>query len=142
MKNAFFVIFFFISLHGFAKTETDTITTWQLYKDNSLIFKSNPFDEIFTVNIKTNDNYKNLTLNILSDIRSQNVRRKLLFKINGKLVFTYIRQLKSNNDSIVIPNAELRRIIGTKINEIFTVEYTDNTESEGTALFKLVLSGK
>ena len=116
MKNVAFIIFLFISLQSFAKTETDTITTWQLYKD------------------------KNLKLNIFSDLHSENVRRKLLFKIKGKLIFTYIKQLKSGSDSIAISNTELRTIIGPNSDKIFTVEYTDDTASKGTVLFKLILS--
>jgi len=88
MKNVAFIIFLFISLQSFAKTETDTITTWQLYKDKNLVFKGSQFNKVFTVKIESDDKYKNLKLNIFSDLHSENVRRKLLFKIKGKLIFT------------------------------------------------------
>jgi hypothetical protein len=144
MKIYIFTFLLFISLStiSFAKTGTDTITTWQLYKDAKLMFTSNVFEKVHTVTIKSNDTFKALKLSIFTDTPSSNISRKLLFKINGKLMHTYIGKLKSGSEAITITNQELKNIIGLHTNKVFTVEYTDDISTNATLLFKIALTGE
>jgi len=144
MIKHFFIAVLFLGLGytGFAKTETDTITTWQLYKDAALILKNNSADKTITLKIKASDTFKALKLTISSDTPTRNVRRKLMFKIDGKLIFSLVQELRSGSDPIIITNAELKRIIGPGLNKTFTVEYTDDTTTRGTTLYKLMVTDK
>lgn len=94
MRNLFYLIFFSLSLTVTAQTEADTITNWQLYKDTKLILKSYYFDStIHTAIINKTENFEVLKLYINNDVRGGKVKRKLLFRLNGKLIYSFIKDL-------------------------------------------------
>ena len=143
MKQLLYLILLIIPITGFAKTETDTITNWQLYKDGKIVFKSNISDsQRHTVTIEGCENFKELKLYIQTDTRKSDVRRKLLFKLGDKLIYTFIRKLEQDSDPIIISQQQLLIIIGPSTNEYLTVEYTDDMESKGMKLFEIILKDK
>ena len=125
-----------------AKPATDTITTWKLYKDAKIILEGNEVEKPKSVTIKKSDRFKELKLTIYSDTPRSNVRRKLLFKLNGKLIATSVRILKESRDAFAISKEELLRYIGSNINKTFTIEYTDNTGTQGTVIAKIIVTDK
>jgi len=125
-----------------AKPATDTITTWKLYKDAKIILEGNELEKPKSVTIKKSDRFKELKLTIYSDTPGSNVRRKLLFKLNGKLIATSVRILKESRDAFAISKEELLRYIGSNINKTFTIEYTDDTGSKGTVIAKIIVTDK
>ena len=141
MKKNITILFFLLSIPCFSQVSHDTVTNWQIYKDNLLLYKSHTSDfNNHTMNIQSSDNFKALKLYINSDVKIAETRRKLLFKQNDKLIYSFIRLLKSNNDPVVITNAELKRIIGPSLNEEFLIEYTDGTESSGQKIGSIILT--
>ena len=125
-----------------AKPATDTITTWKLYKDARIILEGNEVEKPKSVTINKSDAFKELKLTIYSDTPGSNVRRKLLFKLNGKLIATSIRMLKQSRDAFTISREELLRYIGPDLNKTFTIEYTDDTGTNGTVIAKLIITNK
>lgn len=140
MKKLFLLLLLLITMTGFSQTSNDTITNWQVYKDGQLLFKSNSADSNrFTATIKSSEKFTNLKIIINSDIRIGETTRKILFKQNGKLIYTYQCLLKSNTDPVIISYEHFKRIIGPSINEVFEMEYTDTRDTNGIMLGKIVL---
>ena len=140
MKQLLYFFLIIIPMTSFAKTETDTITNWQLYKDCKIVFKSNISDsQRHTVTIEVSENFKELKLYIQTDTRKSDVKRKLLFKLGDKLIYTFIRKLEQDSDPITISKQQLLVIIGPSTNEYLTVEYSDDMESKGMKLFEIIL---
>lgn len=142
MKRLLYLFIFIIPLSISAKTETDTITNWQIYKDGKIILKSHQMGPIYTMSIDKSENFKEIKLYILSDTRKEMTERNLLFKIDGKLIFTYRRKLKQNSDPIILSKAELLRIIGPDIAKTFTIEYRDDNNPQTTVIGKIILTSK
>jgi hypothetical protein len=123
-----------------AKTVTDTITNWQVYKDGKLLLKNHEGNaKVVTITLSKSDDFKELKIKINQDTHRKNIRRKLMYKIDGKVRMTDIRQLRSSEDPIIISKDELLRFVGPQTNTTFTIEFTDDTSSKGTALLKLVV---
>lgn len=143
MRNLFYLLFFSLSLNVTAQTEADTITNWQLYKDTKLILKSYYFDStIHTAIINKTENFEVLKLYINNDVRGGKVKRKLLFRLNGKLIYSFIKDLKSGADPLIITKKELYDIIGPNINKTFAIDYTDDTKSNGNLIGLLIVTDK
>ena len=75
------------SISMIAKTEIDTITNWQLYKDNKILFKSNEFEKgskIAIIDLK--DNFNILNFNIFYDFFRDETFKKIEFIIENKVI--------------------------------------------------------
>ena len=141
MKKISLIIFVFsVIATCYGKTEIDTITTWKIYKDSKILVESYENNtKVYSIRIKKSDNFKELKINILKDTKPDSVRRKLMFKQNGKVILTYIRQLNKNTNSLIISKQDLIRLIGPDTNKTFSLEYTDDTSSTGTILCNFTL---
>lgn len=128
MKKGICLFLLFIYSSCFSQINNDTITSWQIYKDTQLLHKSNSIElNNNIINIQLSDNFQILKFYINSDMRTKDIRRKLLFKQNGKLEYSFIRSLKSNNDPFIISNTELKEIFESNLNKEFIIEFTDDT---------------
>lgn len=92
-----------------------------------------------SITINSAEDFKELKLYIQTDTRKSDVKRKLLFKLGDKLIYTFIRELAQDSDPIIISKQQLLIIIGPSTNEYLTVEYTDDQESKGMKLFEIIL---
>lgn len=130
MKKLFLLLLFLITTTGFTQTNRDTITNWQVYKDNQLLFKSHLFDsEHYIITIKTYDKFTNLIIFINSDIRTGNTGKKLFFKNEESAVSVSIKVPDSGSNPVIITNKELQNLLGLNLNEQFTIEYADGPKS-------------
>lgn len=127
MKKLFLLLLLFITTIGFSQTNRDTITNWQVYKDNQLLFKSNLFDSTHnTITIKTSDKFTTLKIYINSDIRTNETGNRLFFKKHGSVVPSFIEVPDSASNPVIISNKELKNLLGLNLNEQFTIEYADD----------------
>lgn len=82
-----FLLFCLISFSQFclAKTETDTITNWQIYKGLELLFRSNQFECYkLTGIVRKNDYFKSLKIVFFRDTKSYGKQKIKL--LNGERV--------------------------------------------------------
>lgn len=130
MKKLFLLLLLLISATGFSQTSRDTITNWQVYKDNQLLFKSHLFDsKHHTATIKTSDKFTNLTIFINSDIRTNEKETNCSSKIREARVPSFIEIPDSGSNPVIISNKELKSLLGLNLNEEFTLEYADSPKS-------------
>ena len=140
MKHLYLLLLLYLPFSLSAESATDTITNWQVYKDGKLLLKSHESNpEVATITINISDDFKELKIQINQDTRRENVKRRMMFKIDGKIRVTAMRTMKSSEDPVIIPKGELLRLIGPDTNVTFTVEFTDDAGPKGTVLFKLVV---
>lgn len=130
MKQLLYLLLFIIPITSFAKTETDTITNWQFYKDDKIILQSHEMDpQIHSITIDSAEDFKELKLFIRSDMPRQNIRRKLVFKLGDQLVSTHIKIVRDDSEPLVIQKKELL-MVRPYINKELTIVYSDSEESE------------
>ncbi|PXY42654.1 hypothetical protein DMB65_01110 [Flavobacterium cheongpyeongense] len=132
-----FLLFCLIGFSQFclAKTETDTITNWQIYKGSELLFHSNEFECYkLTGIVKKNDDFKSLKIVLFRDTKSYGKQKIKL--LNGERVvieFDY-----ENNNELEIVRSKIQSLFEkTKID--LTIMYYDEREVKGILLGYLQL---
>jgi len=137
MKPLFYLLLFF-SISAFAKTETDTITHWQVYKDGKLLFKSNEFEKINTVTISKSEDFRSLELRVYTDAPGPSTKRYLKFKQNGKVMYTAIKEVKAYEQvKLVLTKQELMFFVGRDAGQTFDIEYSEGGNAAELIIFKL-----
>lgn len=113
-----------------AKTETDTITNWQIYKGSKLLFSSNELECYkLTGIIKKNDAFKSLKIAFFRDTKSYGKQKiKLLNRERVVIEFDY-----KNSDELEIPRSQIQSLF-EKTDIDLTIMYYDDRESKGILL--------
>lgn len=113
-----------------AKTEIDTITNWQVYKDSKLLFRRNEFDCYkLTGVIKKQDNFKSVKIVFFRDTKSYGKQKiKLLSEKKNVAEFNY-----ENSDELEITKSKIQSLF--KENKVYlTIMYYDKIEGKGIIL--------
>jgi hypothetical protein len=114
-----------------AKTETDTITNWQIYKDSTLLFRSSEVDCYkLTGVIKKKDDFKSLKIIFFRDTKSYGNQKKIKL-LNNKIVvaeFDY-----DNSDELEIIKRKIHSLFKETIVSLEII-YFDRIENEGILL--------
>lgn len=86
----------------------DTITNWQLYKDNKILFKSNEFEKTSKIGvIHFNNNFKSLNFNIFYDFFGDKTFKKIEFIVENKTILS----VSDNNDARLSFNIKKEKLI-------------------------------
>lgn len=126
------------SISAFAKTETDTITNWQVYKDGKLLFKSNQFEKVNTVTIGKNEDFKALELRVYTDAPGPSTKRYLKFIQNGKVLYTSGKEIIAYEQvKLLLTKQELMFFVGKDAGQTFDIEYSG--DGEKLIVFKLAV---
>ncbi|MBF02134.1 MAG: hypothetical protein CMP76_02440 [Flavobacterium sp.] len=113
-----------------AKTETDTITNWQLYKDSEILFRSNRVDCYkLTGTVKKTDGFKFLKVVFFRDTRIYG-KQKIKFLNDGKVVAEFDYE---NREELKIPKSKIQSLY-KKTGIDLTMMYYDAIESKGIVL--------
>jgi hypothetical protein len=137
MKKTVVIFLFLYSILVFSKTETDTITTWKLFKDSELIFEGNEFDQntkIGTINLKVK--FRQLKFIIIYDFFKAETNKTLEFIINSKVeksfsTFGYSDHIFTINDD------EVYDLFLKNGNKTITLKYYDKINTNGIIIGKL-----
>lgn len=122
-----------------AKTEIDTITNWQLYKDNKILFKSNEFEKgskIGIINYK--DDFKFLNFNISYDFFREKTFKKIEFIIDGKII-VYFEDKNYAASIFKIKKEQIIRLFKEYKNVKILLKYYDQINPKGIIIGQIVI---
>ncbi len=115
----------------FAEVRLDTITNWQFYKDNDLLFKSNIFDSYrLTATIKSNELYENLIFSIFYDFNNEKIERKIEFIHNGNVILN-ISDSNYSHSQFKIPKKEIDKMLPNYNEKEIFIKYIDKIYPKG-----------
>jgi hypothetical protein len=123
---------------GFAKTEIDTISNWQVYKDSELLFKSHMLDSHrYSSRIKRNDIYESISLNYFDCVR-KNTKKRVALVFGNKVVL----EIDGNIDDLVIkiPKIVIDKSIKDYYEKELFVKYFDESNPKGIILGILIFA--
>ncbi|MBB4804585.1 hypothetical protein HNP37_004682 [Flavobacterium nitrogenifigens] len=127
-----FLLFYLFGFSQFssAKTEIDTITNWQIYKDSKVLFRSNERECYkLTGVLKKNDDFKSLKIVFFRDTKSYGKQKITLSK--GEKVL--IQCDYENSDELEISKSKIQNLFEkTKVD--LTIMYYDKREPKGILL--------
>lgn len=140
MQKLLFIFLFMLPLVGFSNTATDTITNWQVYKDGKLVFKSHVLSkDIHTITLKKSEDFKAIEIHIGNDAPIANSKHYIIFKLNGKLVHTAVKDRKPWDSGVLfLTKEELINAVGPDLNKTLTIEYSEGGK-DGYVIFKLTI---
>lgn len=136
------ILLFFImiqSISMIAKTEIDTITNWQLYKDNKILFKSNEFEKeskIGIINFK--DNFKVLNFNIFYDFFRDETFKKIEFIIDNKVI-QYVEDKNYACTVFKIKREQIIRLFEKYKNAKILIKYYDKINPKGIIIGRILI---
>lgn len=128
MKHFLIYILTLISNLAFGQISADTITNWQIYKDNELILAGNEVMEnamLPSTLINIQDNFENIKIDFLYDFYSGDIERKIEFYSNNR----HIGEFKDNGlarESINIPKDFIDKTFKNHLDKQIQIRYTDN----------------
>lgn len=135
-------LFFFIITHSFlltAKTEIDTITNWQLYKDNKILFKSNELEKgSKTGIINSKDDFKVLKFNILYDFFNEKTSKKIEFIIHNKVI-QHIEDKNYVSSEFKIKKEQLSQLFEKHRNTAILLKYYDKINPKGIIIGQILI---
>jgi hypothetical protein len=137
MKKILFILITFCSISIFAKTESDTITTWRLFKDKELLFEGNEFNKnpnVGLINLKLN--FKYLEFTISYDFFNNITNKKIEFVVNNKVAETYTDNDYSNA-VFKISGDKIYNFLLHNNKKIITIKYYDDVNKKGIIIGKL-----
>lgn len=121
------IVFFQFS---WAKTETDTITNWQIYKDADVLFRSNALECYkLTGIIKKDDEYKSLKIVFFRDTRPYG-KQKIKFLDRDKVVAEFDYE---NSAELEIERKKIQSLFEKGKTDL-TIMYYDEGEPKGLLL--------
>ncbi|WP_269227803.1 hypothetical protein [Flavobacterium eburneipallidum] len=130
------LIFIFIAIQSFSM-RADTITNWQLYKDNKILLKSNEFEKKSKIGIiYFNDNFKSLNFNIFYDFFGDKTFKKIEFIVENKI----IQSVSVYDDvrlSFKIKKEKLNLLFGKYRNAEIILKYYDKINPKGIIIGRL-----
>jgi hypothetical protein len=123
-----------------SKTVADTITNWQLYKDSELLFKSNILEsKRSTAVIKKSDKYKELSLRIFYDYKSD-LGKKRIQLLDGQKLLATIDDARSAETPITFDKVMLDGIRMKFADKELTIKYRDAVSKNGIVIGMLKLT--
>ncbi|MFB6320843.1 hypothetical protein, partial [Saccharicrinis sp. FJH54] len=128
MKHYLIYILILISNITFGQISADTITNWQIYKDNELILAGNVLMEnamLPSTMIDTQDKFENIKIDFLYDFFSSDIERAIDFYIDNKQIGEF-KENGSARESINIPKDFIDRTFNNYLNKQIQIRYTDN----------------
>ena len=138
MKKLIFLSILFYSISTFAKSETDTITNWQIYLDQKLILKNNVVENDKTIgNLNLNYNFKSININIFSDTSNNDKLDKIIQIIVDNQIIKRFYDYNSRRNTFVIKKEEIFRLLKKYSAKEITFKYIDQKNIEGYVLGKL-----
>ena len=112
----------------------DTITNWQLYKDSTLLFKSNMSNSNrFTAKIKISDNYEYLILNFFYDFNNKIINRRIDLVYEDNIIASFMDENRSHSP-FRISKREIDKIISGNVGKKIYMNYTDQIDKKGMTL--------
>jgi len=130
------LIFIFIAIQSLSM-RADTITSWQLYKDNKILFKSNEFEKTTKIGIiHFNDKFKSLRFNIYYDFFQEKTFKKIEFIVENKLIIS----VSDNNDALLnfnIKKENLNLLFEKYKNVEIVLKYYDKINPKGIIIGRL-----
>lgn len=135
IKKIYLLGFILTSIICFAKTESDTITNWQIYKGSQLLFASNYFDCYKPTGIiKQTDKFDELRIVFFRDTKSYGVQKIKLFNDNDLEIQFDFKDL----EELKIPEKAINKLF--KNSEVhLRIIYFDKIDSKGILLGHLLL---
>ena len=128
MKLNFIYIFILISNLTFGQISADTITNWQIYKDNQLIITGNEVMQIEMLPasiIDIQDKFENLRIDFRYDFFSGDIERKIGFYTYDNLIGEFTEK-SSARESIKIPKDFILKTFNNHFNKQLQIRYSDN----------------
>lgn len=128
MKHHMIYALTLISNLAFGQISADTISNWQIYKDNELILAGNEIMEnamLPSTILNIQEKFENIRIDFLYDFYSGDIERKIDFFIDNK----QIGEFKDNGyarKSINIPKDFIDRTFKNHLNKQIQIRYTDN----------------
>ncbi len=137
MKKVLILFILFFSTSSFGKVEIDTINNWQLYKDKTLIFKSNEIEKNNQViSIKSTENFKILKFNMFYDFFGDKTLKKMQFIVDNKIIKTFVLKNEARN-SFIITKESIKSLIKKYKNKVIQLKYFDKIYTEGISVCKI-----
>lgn len=137
MKHIKILLLYFLisfSQTTWAKTEIDTITNWQVYKDSELLFRSNEFECYKPTGVIKKEDFKSLKIIFFRDTKSYGKQKIKLVNEQKKVAeFDY-----ENSDELEITKSKIQNFFKeTKV--YLTIMYYDKIVEKGILLGYLQL---
>jgi hypothetical protein len=128
MKHYLIYMLISISNLAFGQISADTITNWQIYKDNELILSGNEVSEnavlpLAMVNI--HDKFDNIKIDFLYDFYSGEIERKIDFCIDNVRIAEF-NDNGSARESINIPKDFIDKTFKNHLDKQILIRYIDN----------------
>lgn len=143
MKHYMICILTLISNLAFGQISADTITNWQIYKDNELILAGNEVmvhTMLPSTILNIQDKFENIKIDFLYDFYSGDIERKIDFHIDDKQVGEF-KDNGSTRESIKIPKDFIDRTFKNHLNKQIQIRYTDNKyNTTGIAIGQIIFS--
>lgn len=143
MKHYLVFIFTLISNLTFGQISADTITNWQIYKDNELILAGNEVMEnamLPSTIINIQDKFENIKIDFLYDFYSGDIVREIDFYLDN----IQIGEFKVNGsarESIYIPKDFIERTFKNHLDKQIQIKYTDNKyNTNGIPIGQIIFS--
>jgi hypothetical protein len=111
----------------FGQISADTITNWQIYKDNELILAGNEVMEnamLPSTMINIQDNFENIKIDFLYDFYSGDIERKIDFYFDNKRIGEF-KDKSSARESINIPKDFIVGTFKNHLDKQIQIRYTD-----------------
>lgn len=136
-----FLLFFIMiqSISIIAKTEIDTITNWQLYKDNKILFKSNELQKnlkIGVINFK--EGTKVLNFNISYDFFREKTFKKIEFIVNNKVI-QYVEDEDYSSSVFKIKKEQIIQLFEKYKNIPVLLKYYDKINPKGVTIGRILI---
>jgi hypothetical protein len=117
----------------------DTITSWQLNKDNKILFKSNEFEKNPKIGIiHLNDKFKSLRFNIYYDFFQEKTFKKIDFIVDNKMIVS----VSDKNDALLsfnIKKENLNLLFEKYRNVEIVLKYYDKINPKGIIIGRLII---
>lgn len=128
MKHYLIYILTLVSNLTYGQISADTITNWQIYKDNELILAGNVVMDnamLPSAMINTQDKFENIKIDFLYDFYSGDIERKIDFYFDNKRIREY-KDKGSARESINIPKDFIDGAFKNHLDKQIQIRYTDN----------------
>jgi hypothetical protein len=128
MKHYLIYILTLISNLTFGQISADTITNWQIYKDNELILAGNVVMDnamLPSTMINIQDKFDNIKIDFFYDFYSGDIERKIEFYLDNKQIGEF-KDKGSARESIYISKDFIDRTFKNHLDKQIQIRYTDN----------------
>lgn len=128
IKHYMIFILILISNLSFGQISADTITNWQIYKDDKLILSRNEVMDnamLSSTIINIYTKFENIKIDFIYDFYSGDIERKLDFYFDNKLVGEF-KDKGSSRESINIPKDFIVGTFKNHLDKLIQIRYTDN----------------